>query len=378
MALLSRTAMSVAWDRVAVRQVADPQRVPPAIAALTPSWLTAALCGDVPGARVECVSIGDRSAGTSARARLAITYNAAGVAAGLPTTVFAKSSPSLFTRMANGASRTGAAEAGFYRDLRPLLDLRAPRGYYSAVGRLSYRAMHLLEDLVATQQATFCTPTTPINRQQAEQIVETLAILHSSPAMLRIAAQPPPWLRSYRQWWQHNIVLSSIRRYHLKGFRDAADVMPEPLRHLGDRAWAAFVESVVAHDSLPRQVIHGDVHLGNWYVDGNGDMGLCDWQCVVVGNGARDLAYALVTTLGIDDRRAWERDLVALYADRVSGDVTVDHAWDLYRSQLVGALVMWTPTHTPPPMMPAMQPRETSREMIRRITTALDDHETLR
>ena len=48
-------------------------------------------------------------------------------------------------------------------------------------------------------------------------------------------------------------------------------------------------------------------------------------------------------------------------------------AWQHYRQQLPGALLMWTPTLCHPPTMPDMQPDAVSFEMIRRITTAISD-----
>jgi len=37
-------------------------------------------------------------------------------------------------------------------------------------------------------------------------------------------------------------------------------------------------------------LLHCDVHPGNSYVTGDNRMGLCDWQCVVRGGWARDIA----------------------------------------------------------------------------------------
>lgn len=376
-ALSARVAGSVAWDRLVVRDVESIYDVPPRIGAVTPAWLTAALCGGHPGARVESVRFGSGSSGTSVRRQLLLTYNDAGQAAGLPPRVFAKSTPTVLTRIANGATGVTAAEGGFYREIRPALDLEAPRGFHSAFDGRGFRSIHLLEDLVATRAATFCTPTTRISRAQAEDVVTTLAALHGSAAARRFVATPPPWLRTYEKWWESGITAANIRHYHRKGFTDAADMVPEELHGRGDDLWAAFRRSVAAHDRLPPTLLHNDVHLGNWYITGDGTMGLCDWQCVCVGNGSRDLAYALVTTLPVDDRRAWERELVALYVECLerlgAAPGSFDEMWDRYREQVIGALLMWTPTHSPPPLFPDMQPRETSREMIRRITTAIVD-----
>ena len=77
-----------------------------------------------------------------------------------PTLFLPKSAATLVTRIGNGLSGTAPAEAGFYNELRPLFEIEAPFGYYSAAQPGSWRAVHLLEDLVRTRGATFCEPTT--------------------------------------------------------------------------------------------------------------------------------------------------------------------------------------------------------------------------
>ena len=69
------------------RTLAD---VPGTYEAITEDWLTAVLCREAPGAKVTAFRVGDRSDGSSNRARIFLTYNEAGTRAGLPTTVFCK------------------------------------------------------------------------------------------------------------------------------------------------------------------------------------------------------------------------------------------------------------------------------------------------
>jgi hypothetical protein len=110
-------------------------------------------------------------------------------------------------------------------------------------------------------------------------------------------------------------------------------------------------------------------------------MGLCDWQCVAMGNWSRDFAYAIAATLTVNDRREWERDLLKLYLEKLQQaggqKIEFDDAWLLYRQQLFCALVMWTPTLKHSRFMPAMQPERVSLEMIKRITSAIDDLDSM-
>jgi hypothetical protein len=110
-------------------------------------------------------------------------------------------------------------------------------------------------------------------------------------------------------------------------------------------------------------------------------MGLNDWQCSCKGSWGRDLSYAISTALSIENRRAWERDLVAYYVDQLHAagapKVDFDEAWRIYRQQTFTALAWWTGTLGQPPEAPKMQPPATSIEFITRISHALDDLDAL-
>lgn len=389
------TALKVACELVplATCAVADRLRywptntdvaVPGRVEQITPAWLNRVLRPRLAGARVESLSVERHSSGTSVRARLQLQYGAISGTGTVPASIFVKSAATLVTRIGNGLSGTAPAEAGFYNDLRPLFELEAPHGYYSAFQRRSFRAIHLLEDLVATRGATFCTPTATVSRRQAEEIVEQLALLHTRGAELDLSdGRRPPWLRTYPQWWQATGSFSLIRRYHLRGQRRADEMGLTPARLIGrgEQLWQSFEASVDAHDKLPRTLIHGDTHLGNWYITGAGHMGLADWQCISAGHWSRDLSYAISSALTVDQRRDWEDELIDYYLERLvaaGGDApTSAQARKLYRQQLPGALAMWTTTLHPPRFLPAMQSTQTSAEMLCRILTAIDDHEVL-
>lgn len=378
-------AAATVVDRLRPGPMRTNTTVPGRVESLTPAFLNRVLRPHLGGARIEALSVERHSSGTSVRARILLHYAPGSDTDRLPKTMFVKSAPTLVTRISNGLSGTAPAEAGFYNELRPLLELEAPHGYYSATQRHSYRAIHLLEDLVATRAATFCAPTTAITRQQADDIVVQLAQLHAQGARLELTdGRRRSWLRTYPQWWQATGAISMIRRYHLRGQRRADEMGLTPARLVGrgELLWDSFEASVDAHDRLPRTLIHGDTHLGNWYITGTGRMGLCDWQCISAGHWSRDLSYALSSALSIEQRRQWEDALIDTYlahlADAGGHAPPRAQAWELYRRQLPGALAMWTTTLYPPKFLPAMQPEQTSAEMLRRILTAIDDHDVLR
>ena len=110
-------------------------------------------------------------------------------------------------------------------------------------------------------------------------------------------------------------------------------------------------------------------------------MGLADWQCATKGHWSRDVSYAIACGLTVEDRRAWERDLLRYYLDRLQAAggerISFDDAWTHYRQQMFHALSWWTVTLAPAADMPDMQPRDTSLEFLARITHAVDDLESL-
>ncbi|MGV0617952.1 phosphotransferase family protein [Mycolicibacterium sp. XJ2546] len=372
-------------DRFRSTRVRTSAPVPARVENITTEWLNRIMASTLRGTRVASFRVESHSSGTSVRARIHLSYGASpdAEAEQPPSTVFVKTASSLVTRIGNGLSKTSYAEAGFYNELRKYFDLEAPYGYYSAAEPRTCRAIHLLEDLVATRGADFCDPTTSISRQQADQIVEQLALLHGQANGLNLEKQRPTWLFTYPQWWDATGSIAMIRRYHLRGQRlaDEEGISPRRLVGRGEELWRSFEASVDEHRRLPSTLIHNDTHLGNWYINGAGHMGLCDWQCVSAGHWSRDLAYALSSTLTVDQRRAWECELIESYLDHLAtaggSTETLSRTMELYRHQLPGALAMWTTTFHPPKFLPDMQPKQTSAEMLRRILTAIVDHDVL-
>lgn len=373
----ARLAAYAFWDNGARPPVRDPADVPWHGEALTAEWLTAVVGKDVPGAGVRRVEVVGGDDGSSARRILALDWNDAGRAARLPARLFTKSTPTLAMRLSAGKS--APSEGRFLTDLRPLLPIEAPRCLCTMRDSRSGRSFHLMEDLTTTHGAVFCTADSAIDRDQADQVVDTLAALHG--AFLNPSNRADfGWLRTHEDFF-HAAARNGVEAGHDRAMVRAAEVIPASVRARKSRIWPAALAGLALHESQSRTVIHSDVHLGNWYITGQGRMGLSDWARVCRGHWARDLAYALMTTIRVEDRRAWERPLIERYCARLgeASGQTVDFAtaWDGYRRQACAALLMWTPTLCPPPTLPDMQPEATSLLMIERITAAMDDLDVL-
>jgi thiamine kinase-like enzyme len=372
-----RAASHIARERVLRTRATTRVDVPGSLASLTPAWWTDVLCSEVPGARVASFTVLASSAGTHQRDRIRITYNEAGAGAALPEGVFTKTLPTVVTRMIGGFNGTARAEGLFYRDLRPVLAIEAPRGFHTAFDRRSLAGINVLEDIVATRGASFCGPETKVTREMAEGMIDLLAALHAHD----LTAGAPGWLVSFADWFEGGARKMRTEHYTQRALDRLAERLPRALLERRSELWPATHAATAIHRSAGASLLHSDVHIGNWYTTANGAMGLCDWQCVARGHGSRDLAYALSTALTVEQRRAWERELVERYGDSLArarggrGDPAA--LWLQYRAQMLHALWMWTITLCHSRWLPDMQPEAVSTELIVRIATAIVDLDSI-
>lgn len=158
----ARIAAHVVWDALVDPPARAPTEVPWRAEAITPEWITAVMARGAPGAPALGVEVSGGHAGSSVRRQLRVRWNEAGVAAGLASEPFAKTTPTLLTRLSSGMAAAG--EGRFFRELRGELSLEAPVLVHSAHDRASGRSIHLFEDLGATRGARFCDWRTPISR----------------------------------------------------------------------------------------------------------------------------------------------------------------------------------------------------------------------
>ncbi|CAA0089588.1 Uncharacterised protein [Mycolicibacterium vanbaalenii] len=333
--------------------------------ALTMSQLT--------GRVVTSVSLLGGDAGTSSRARLALT------GADVPATVFVKmAAETVATRLMGELGNLADTETRFYRQLAPQLT-GVPRSYGSQFDHWTGRFVLVLEDLAdpSDMSAAPCEfPDTlhPIDPDRAAKVVELLARLHATfwerlPA--RAGRGPLGWL------------------YTASG--DSASLLTGPLLKTSSRRLAARTDLPLDNgrfinehyravasliDRPPHTVMHGDAHPGNLYFRG-GQAGLLDWQAVRRGHPSRELAYTLVTSMATEQRRAAQRDLLDVYRDalvRAGGpEMDRDELWDRYRQAALYPYVAALITAG----MGGMQIEDIAMKGLERSLTALEDLDTV-
>jgi hypothetical protein len=306
--------------------------------ALTVAELTRHLGAEVPGARVvEVAATRDRQ--TTDRARLTITWNEAGAAAGLPVTAFAKGTPSLASsRILNSAFGLCASEVLFYRDVYAEVPELTLHPYFGTIGR-GGRFLLLLES--RDDRTHFHTMAEEADLAHAEGIVVALARLHarfdSSPRFGSDLGWVRPYSQRPGQVLAPRVLAMAERRFHQK-----YDVPPAVRRVMALHVRHG-AELAALWESLPPTLCHGDTHLGNTFRTDDGVSGLFDWQEVHRMNGLRDVAYFIASAFAPAERARHERDLLGLYLETAAeagagGSLpTSSRAWDMYRLLLIDA-----------------------------------------
>lgn len=345
---------------------------------ITPAWLTAVLCKNVRGARVLDFKAMGGSVGTSTRQGLQLILNDAALEAGVPLQLFTKSSTQFNQRLMLGLSGMINGEIGFYPQIRPQLNIEAPLGYHACLDPESWRSMVLMEDVVASRGAAFMSTETKLSQGQMEDLLTNMARWHgcfwNSPQLKRELA----WLRSPADFLSA-IVPLGFRYLTGKGIELASSVIPEELKARTNEAWKALAVSFEMNKCHPRTLLHGDPHIGQTYLTRDGRMGYADWQLVMQGGWSFDFAYAMISSLTIDDRQRWERDLLRLYLDclHASGGprLAIEPAWLSYRQNAIYPYFCWLMTITGShlPLVPNMQPKQTSLDIIERSAAAICD-----
>lgn len=241
--------------------------------------------------------------------------------------------------------------------------------------------MFLMEDVATSKDVTFGDPTLHyIDRNRAEAIVTTLATLHGNLWESRRFDGDLAAVKDTGRWQLDVNDTIAFPKRTVIGFDRAEPVFPDEFRRHRNDVFEALMTSLSLHRSAATTLLHSDVHSRNWYLTPDGGMGLYDWQLLSRGSWAMDVAYALSSALTVDDRRAWERELVALYTDRLHAaggpDIPFDEAWLAYRQQPFHGLVFWLYTIGAGRMQPAMQPDEVSLANLERMTNMIVDLES--
>ncbi|OLT12151.1 aminoglycoside phosphotransferase [Actinomadura sp. CNU-125] len=340
-----------------------PPPAPPALDdVLAPDWLDAALGHRFPGVRISKVTPGPVVSRISTNARFRIECEA-GLPEGLSPDLCVKG---YFSEAGWPGRRTGVFEVSFYRDLAARSGVRTLRSVYAGIDPETGHGVVITEDVVA-QGATFLDATSDYTPEQAAESLAQLATLHAAtwgdPA-IGAAGWLAPRLGA-------TLAGRGVKEIRGNFESDIGAGVPEGVRD-PERlvaAYRALAEQTAAES--PWTVVHGDAHVGNLYLDGEGRPSFLDWQLVQRGPWYIDVGYHLASTLTVEDRRRHERDLLRHYLDRLRAAgveaPSWDDAWLGMRRGIVHGFFLWGVTLKVAPIV--------TTELQHRLGTAADDHD---
>ena len=327
--------------------------------ALDPEWLSEALDDVGHGDRIVAIEQVDSSQTLAQKVRFRLTVERAN---GVQET-------RAYCVKAHLDGSPGAdllTEARFYGELAPLLDVRAPRAYYTAVDDAAQQAIIIMDDVVANG-GHFLSAHTPYSLDTARDTLGQLARLHAHTwdcnQVADLAWLTPrvalPW-PTFSRVDQLQSLLDDGRGPDVAPELRSAENVAEAMRRTG------------AHELTC--VIHADPHSGNSYLDSLGRACWLDWQLVQRGNWATDISYHLATVLDIDTRRAHEAELLRHYLLELESfgtpAPTWDEAWEQYTLSFSYGYFLWVITR--------ISSRAVVLIHIPRLAAALTDHDTFR
>ena len=236
-------------------------------------------------------------------------------------------------------------EVKFYNNLAATVHIRKPRCFYADWHETDGDFVIVLEDMSPAEQGN---QITGCKLGHAEAAIDELVALHAprwnDPSLWdvdflqrRASAEDATTLQ---------MIYSGVKSAFLTSFGDAI------MATCGESGidFVHQLEKVltqyVSEREEPFTVIHGDFRLDNMLfasAHGGAKCVVVDWQTPGHGNGIADLAYFIGAGLVLQDRRAYEQQLVDRYiAGLQSQGVDVDADWVhlLYRREAAAGVLM--------------------------------------
>ncbi|HEY0436124.1 MAG TPA: phosphotransferase [Phenylobacterium sp.] len=318
------------------------QPVPTSCETVSPAWLTAALGGPeaLGGAQVtgfDASRVGQGMGFMAIINRLSLTYDRPTAVA--PRSVIAKfASPDPRAREIAALFRFYEKEVRFYQQMAGESPIRSPRTYHRSVDLESGDFFLLMEDLSHLKNGD---QLEGLGIDEARLAIRSLAQLHArwwEKPELRAMTWLPPFDDAgmlalegvFQQCWEPYCAFMGDR-------------LPAAMVPVGAALSTRIKSMMGALSQSPVTLVHGDYRADNLFFGGDAaSLAVVDWQIVLRGRGAFDLAYLLTGNLSIEDRRAHEADLVQLYqATLAKGGVNGYSAEDAWRDYRMCSVFGW-------------------------------------
>jgi hypothetical protein len=287
---------------------ADSLPLPLEIEEIDSAWLTAALSLKAPGVEVLSCRVVDVRRGTCTKVRLDMELNGVGQAAGVPRRVILKGGFEPHSRVMYPMHER---EVRGYQEVVPVLGLRAPVCWFAGCDPARRQGIVVLEDLV-DRGVAFCSPLVPNSFEAVARRLSALAAYHAKTWDVADLDGRFGWideiLASFVVFCDGNFP-PDVWASYIASPRGAA---ASRQFHDRDWMWLALRRMGRLSAARPHAVLHTDTHLGNLYVDVDGEPGFFD---SLPGRAPPmlEVAYHLGCALDTGDRRRWEAALIQHY-----------------------------------------------------------------
>jgi aminoglycoside/choline kinase family phosphotransferase len=281
---------------------------------VTPRWLTAALRTRAPGVTVRGCEVLEVIHSTTTKIRMRLDRDPAAKQAGIPERIIVKGG---FQAHGRELANMHLREVRGYRDVFPEIPLPVPACFFADFDPVRRQGIVILEDL-AVRGVEFCHATRPQTQDQVARRLSVLAAFHAR------TWGSPELERGGR--WGELVDFFDVMRPFFDKYTSAENwqrlvSLPRGVAtsvRFHDRQWMIDAWDRVTRfgQQLPYCVLHGDVHLGNLYIDTDGTPGFLD-TLASRGPGMLEVSYHVSASVDVADRPRWESALVRHYLDEL-------------------------------------------------------------
>lgn len=337
--------------------------LPQTLEDIKPAWLSAALSSSGQQVEVSHVSIANAHSGTTGRALINVSY---AKDYKLPPQLFVKLPPD-DPRQREFVVSTGMGrrETLFYRQLSADCGVRVPHCYFADCDEQGSHYIMLLENLTASG-CTFRNASKHYSMDYVRSVINGFAALHGKFMDSPRFASDLTWVKTPMAHPMGPLLVDkALHRYR--------NEMPPVFSDLGELYVSRHEDIHTLWCRGTPTVVHGDVHDGNLFADGD-RAGFLDWALVCRTSGMRDLANFMTGSIKPDDLEAHQRQLISGYHQQLVENCQAPPSLeDLWHQYCWHAAYTWVATATTLAMGDEWQPLSYTRATISRLHRAMEN-----
>ena len=325
---------------------------------LDSKWLSQVLDKEVLASEVV-----DAHSGTTGRVMLEVVF---ADEPGRPRRLFVKLPPTDDMQKAFViSSGMGRRESLFYSQLSQEVPVRVPGCYYADCDASGEQYVMVLENLEDTG-CTFRSASTSYSLEYVRAVLASFAALHA-------AYWRSPRFDTDLSWIeppvQHAIAVQLVEQ----ALATFSAQMPPVFTQMG-QLYLAHTDAIHGlWNEGDYTLIHGDVHDGNLFFDGD-TPGFLDWALTAKAPGMRDVGYFLAGAMEGKDRQIHQQSMLDYYREQLlMHGVEAPSSEELWLQYQWHVAYVWVGATVTLAMGDEWQPTSYTRKSLERINQALED-----